>query len=54
MMLALLSGFLVYLYSLRKDNIKSSNSIYIAIFALTFGTIGAKIPIVFIYWDEIS
>lgn len=53
MMLALLSGFLVYLYSLKKDNIKSSNSIYIAIFALTFGTIGAKIPIIFIYWDEI-
>ena len=53
MVLALLSGFLVYVYSLRKDNIKSSNSIYIAIFSLTFGTIGAKIPMIFIYWNEI-
>lgn len=53
MVLALLSGFLVYVYFLKKDNIKSSNSIYIVIFSLTFGTIGAKIPMIFIYWNEI-
>jgi phosphatidylglycerol---prolipoprotein diacylglyceryl transferase len=53
MLLAIVSGLLVYLYQLKIDNVKNSNSIYIAIFALTFGTIGAKLPILFLYWDQV-
>lgn len=52
--IALIIGLIIYFYQLKKDGIKNSNSIFIAIFAITFGTIGAKIPILFIYWSQIN
>jgi phosphatidylglycerol:prolipoprotein diacylglycerol transferase len=51
---ALAIGTALYFYGLKKEGIKNSNAIYIAIFALTFGAIGAKIPILIMYWDEIN
>ena len=52
--LALITGLLIYMIQLRMDGIRNSNAIYIAIFAILFGTIGSKLPIVIMYWDEIN
>lgn len=54
MVLALLGGFLVYTYYLKKEKIKGSNAIYIALFSLTFGTIGSKIPIILLSYQKIN
>lgn len=54
MFLALLTGFLVYLVQLRLDNIRKSNAIYIALFAIVGGTLGAKLPILIINWQLIN
>lgn len=51
--LALLIGILVYVLQLKKDNIHNSNALYIAIFAIIGGTIGSKLPLVVIYWNEL-
>lgn len=53
-LLALLGGFLVYLYYLKKEKIQGSNAIYIALFSLTFGTIGAKIPIILLEYEKLN
>ena len=52
--LALLSGILIYVWQLKKDGIKSSNAFYIALFGIVGGTIGAKLPLIFMYWNEIN
>jgi phosphatidylglycerol:prolipoprotein diacylglycerol transferase len=54
MVLALIVGFLIYYRQLQKDQVKSSNALYIVIFALIGGVIGSKIPILIIYWKEIN
>jgi len=52
--LALLVGITIYVFQLRKDGIKSSNAFYIALFGIVGGTIGAKLPLIFMYWNEIN
>ena len=52
--LALLAGILIYVWQLKKDGIKSSNAFYIALFGIVGGTIGAKLPLIFMYWNEIN
>lgn len=52
--LALLAGIGIYVWQLKKDDIKSSNAFYIALFGIVGGTIGAKLPLIFMYWDEIN
>lgn len=52
--LALFTGILIYVWQLRKDGIKSSNAFYIALFGIVGGTIGAKLPLIFMYWDKIN
>jgi len=52
--LALVMGAVVYFIQLRLDNIRKSNALYIAIFAITGGTIGAKLPILFMYWNQLN
>lgn len=51
---AILIGLGLYLFQLRKDQVKSSNALYIVLFALVGGAIGAKVPIFIIYWKELS
>lgn len=50
--LALLTGISIYVWQLKKDGIKSSNAFYIALFGIVGGTIGAKLPLIFMYWNE--
>lgn len=52
--LALLVGIGIYIWQLKKDGIKSSNAFYIALFGIVGGTIGAKLPLIFMYWNEIN
>ncbi|MCB2291190.1 prolipoprotein diacylglyceryl transferase [Clostridium sp. CS001] len=52
--LALLTGILIYVWQLKKDGIKSSNAFYIALFGIVGGTIGAKLPLIFMYWNELN
>ena len=52
--IALLTGIFIYVWQLRKDGIKSSNAFYIALFGIVGGTIGAKLPLIFMYWNEIN
>ncbi|HWP95461.1 MAG TPA: prolipoprotein diacylglyceryl transferase family protein [Syntrophomonadaceae bacterium] len=52
--LALVVGIAAYILQLRKDQIHSPNALYIALFAITGGIIGAKLPIIIIYWKELS
>ncbi|MDF2593068.1 MAG: prolipoprotein diacylglyceryl transferase [Clostridia bacterium] len=54
LLIALVVGVSVYIWQLRKDGIRSSNALYIAIFAIFGGTVGAKLPLIFIYWNELS
>lgn len=54
MFLALLTGFIAYWIQLRIDKVQKSNALYIAIFAIVGGTIGSKLPMIFIYWDQIN
>lgn len=54
LLLALAVGILVYILQLRLDNIHKSNAFYIAIFAITGGTIGSKLPIMIMYWNTIN
>jgi prolipoprotein diacylglyceryltransferase len=52
--LALVTGILVYIIQLRRDKIQKSNALYIAIFAIVGGTIGSKIPIIIMYWNQLN
>ncbi len=54
MLLALLTGLVAYVIQLRIDHVQKSNALYIAIFAIIGGTIGSKLPIIFIYWNQIN
>lgn len=54
LMLAFVIGIVVYIWQLRRDGIKNSNALYIAIFAIFGGAIGAKLPLIFIYWQELN
>ncbi len=54
LLLAFATGIGVYIWQLRRDGIRSSNALYIAIFAIFGGTIGAKLPLIFIYWNELN
>ncbi|HEY5586252.1 MAG TPA: prolipoprotein diacylglyceryl transferase family protein [Ruminiclostridium sp.] len=54
MFLALVTGILVYVVQLKMDNIRKSNALYIAVFAIIGGTIGSKIPIIIMYWKELN
>lgn len=54
LILAFITGILVYIWQLKKDSIRNSNALYIAIFAIFGGTIGAKLPLIFIYWQELN
>jgi prolipoprotein diacylglyceryltransferase len=54
LLMALAAGITVYIWQLRRDGIRSSNALYIAIFAIFGGTIGAKLPLIFIYWQELN
>lgn len=54
MFLALVTGFIAYWIQLRLDKVQKSNAIYIAIFAIVGGTIGSKLPMIFIYWNQIN
>ena len=52
--LALIVGASIYVWQLKRDGIKSSNAFYIALFGIVGGTIGAKLPLIFMYWNEIN
>jgi prolipoprotein diacylglyceryl transferase len=52
--LALVTGIGIYIWQLKKDGIKNSNAFYIALFGIVGGTIGAKLPLIFMYWNEIN
>lgn len=52
--IALLTGISIYIWQLKKDGIKNSNAFYIALFGIVGGTIGAKLPLIFMYWNEIN
>ena len=54
LVLGLLAGVLIYVWQLKRDGIKSSNAFYIALFGIVGGTIGAKLPLIFMYWNEIN
>ncbi|WP_010681331.1 prolipoprotein diacylglyceryl transferase [Acetivibrio cellulolyticus] len=54
MLLALITGFVIFKTQLRRDNIRKSNALYIAIFAIAGGAIGSKLPIIFMYWNELN
>jgi len=54
LLLAFITGIGVYIWQLRRDGIRSSNALYIAIFAIFGGAIGAKLPLIFIYWNELN
>ncbi|MDF2890607.1 MAG: prolipoprotein diacylglyceryl transferase [Clostridia bacterium] len=54
LLIAIATGIGVYVWQLKKDGIRSSNALYIAIFAIFGGTIGAKLPLIFIYWNELN
>lgn len=52
--ISLMVGGAIYLWQLKKDGIKSSNAFYIALFGIIGGTIGAKLPLIFMYWNELN
>lgn len=52
--LGLVTGIVVYILQLRRDHIRNSNALYIAIFAIVGGTIGSKLTIVIMYWNELN
>jgi phosphatidylglycerol:prolipoprotein diacylglycerol transferase len=52
--LALIAGIGISIWQLKKDGIKNSNAFYIALFGIVGGTIGAKLPLIFMYWNEIN
>ncbi len=54
MFLALMTGLIAYMIQLRLDHIEKSNALYIGIFAIFGGFVGSKLPIIFIYWDQIN
>ncbi len=51
--LAILIGCLVYYLDARKEKKSNDNSFYLIIAALIAGAIGAKIPIIMLYWNQI-
>lgn len=54
MLLALLTGILVYILDARRRNTLSDNSFYILISAVTGGAIGSKVPMIVLYGREIA
>lgn len=50
--LAIVTGLYLYLRGVKRDQVKNMNALYIVIFALIGGTIGAKLPLLFIYWSD--
>jgi len=52
-MLSLIIGGLVYFYYSKKARAQSENTIYIALAAIVGGTLGAKLPIWIIYFNQI-
>lgn len=52
--IAITIGLLIYLLQMKRDGVKNSNALYLVIFALVGGTIGSKIPIILLYWDEFN
>jgi len=53
MALAIIAGCLLYWYDSRKAKANRENTFYLLISALIAGAIGAKIPIVILYWNQI-
>ncbi len=53
MILAIVVGCLVYWNEARKTKRNDENGFYILIGALIGGALGAKLPIIFLYWDQI-
>jgi phosphatidylglycerol:prolipoprotein diacylglycerol transferase len=51
--LAILAGCLVYWLDARKEKKSGDNTFYLIIAALIGGAIGAKIPIMILYWNQI-
>lgn len=47
-------GAIIYFFQLKSDGIKNNNAMYIAIFALVGGAVGAKLPLLFMYWNKIN
>jgi phosphatidylglycerol:prolipoprotein diacylglycerol transferase len=54
MFLAFAVGFGIYKLLLRQDGIRHSNAMYIALFALVGGAIGSKLPLFFMYWNQLG
>lgn len=53
MLLAILVGCIVYWLEAKKNKIANEDSFYILLAALIGGALGAKIPIILLYWNEI-
>jgi phosphatidylglycerol:prolipoprotein diacylglycerol transferase len=51
--LGILVGLLFYWLYIKNEKNKSNDSFYVIISALIGGAIGAKLPLIFIYWKEI-
>ena len=51
--LALIVGLALYFYEIKKEKRDNMKGLYLVIFAVLGGAIGAKIPLVFMYWDKI-
>jgi prolipoprotein diacylglyceryltransferase len=52
--LAMFVGFGIYMAQIKKDQVRNMNAFAIVIFALIGGAIGAKLPLLFIYWKELT
>ncbi len=53
-MVALLTGILLYRHQLRQDRIQGWEAFYIAVLALSGGILGAKLPIIIMHWQELN
>lgn len=53
MSLALIVGLSLYFYEIKKVKKDNMKGLYLVLFAVLGGAIGAKIPLLFMYWDEI-
>lgn len=52
--MALITGILLYRGQLRQERIQGWDAFYIAVFALTGGILGAKLPILMMHWQELK
>lgn len=53
-LLALVTGIWLYRLQLWQDHIRGWDAFYIAVFALTGGILGAKLPIIIMHWQELN